>query len=115
MQPDLNDPYVTAALGSALTAFLVWVSGRGWPVIEKGWAMIKGRHKEIRDEAKEGPLMVLERVENELTRCQEMLASALAELTAIRQKYFDCETDKAALRTEVKFLREKHGDPDPAT
>lgn len=107
MEPDLTNPVTAAAVTGIVTAFLAWMTGKGWPVIEKLWDRVNGSRKVIRDEAKEGPLMVLQRVEQELARCQETLTAALSELHGIREKYFNCETEKAELRTEVKFLRSR--------
>lgn len=100
---------VSAIVGSAVTAFFAWVTvkGGGWATVERAIDKWFGARKQLRDEAKEGPLMVLQRVEAQLKHCEEMLSTALSEVSAVRDKYFNCETEKAALRTENKFLREQ--------
>jgi hypothetical protein len=108
-----QDPMTVAAISSVVTAFLVWLSGKGWPVIKESLGWMNDREKSIRAQAQEGPIMVLERVERELKECKESLEEVLAELRDVRQKHFDCEKAHAELNAEVKHLRKQLGVPEP--
>lgn len=99
-----QDPVTVAALTSIVTAFLMWLSGKGWPLIKEWLGLMGQREKDIATAAKEGPIMVLERVERELKECKESLDHVLAELTDVRQKHFDCERKYAAMEEKVKHL-----------
>lgn len=111
-----SDPMTTAAIASVVTAILVWVSGKGWPVIKEWLGLMTQRDKEIAASAKEGPLMVLEEVKRQLaeTKTQaiqdkadqlKQLNEVLIELKEIRKQHHDCETKHAALQAEVSYLR----------
>lgn len=113
-----TDPVTAAAVSSVVTAFLVWVSGKGWPVIKESLGWMSDREKTVRDQAKEGPIMVLEEVKRQLaeTKTQaatdkadqyRQLAEVLLELKEIRKQHHDCETKHAALQAEVQFLRKE--------
>lgn len=93
----------------AIGMFIVWMFKNGGFGQIIGW--FQSTKKEIRDEAKEGPIMVLERVERELKDCKESLEEVLKELRDVRQKHFDCETAHAELKAEVKHLRKQLGIP----
>ena len=106
----------TAAIASVVTAVLVWVSGKGWPVIKEWLGLMSVRDKEIAASAKEGPLMVLEEVKRQLAETKEQalkdradyahkLAEVLIELKDLRKQHHDCETKHAALQAEVGYLR----------
>jgi hypothetical protein len=99
-----QDPVTAAALASVVTAFLMWLSGKGWPLIKEALGLMGTREKAIADSAKEGPIMVLERVERELKECKESLDCVLEELKDVRQKHFDCERKYAAMEEKVKHL-----------
>ena len=113
-----NDPIAAAAISSIVTAFLVWVSGKGWPVIKESLGWMSDREKQVREQAKEGPIMVLEEVKRQLAETKEQalkdradhsskLAEVLIELKDLRKQHHDCETKHAALQSEVQYLRQQ--------
>lgn len=117
MEPaHVNDPLTAAVASSIVTAILLWLSGKGWPVIKEALGLMGQKEKEIRDQAKEGPIMVLEEVKRQLaeTKAQAIadkldqttkLTEVLLELKEIRKAHHDCETKHAALQAEVGYLR----------
>lgn len=105
MDIEPQNTMTVAAVSSVVTAILMWVSGKGWPVIKEACGLMSDREKSIRDQAKEGPLMVLERVEREYRETKETLAAVVTELKEWRQKHHDCETAHSALKTEVQYLK----------
>ena len=113
---NVSDPVTAAALSSVVTAFLLWVSGKGWPVIKDAMGLMSDREKQVREQAKEGPIMVLEEVKRQLEAAEvralklesenaRQLAEVLIELKEIRKQHHDCETKYAGLQAEVQFLR----------
>ena len=109
MESHGQDPVTVAALSSVVTAVLMWVSGKGWPVIKESLGWMSDREKIVREQAKEGPIMVLERVERELAECKESLESVLTELRDVRQKHFDCEKAHSAVTAKVEYLERELG------
>ena len=112
------DPMTTAAIASVVTAILVWVSGKGWPVIKESLGWMTDREKMVREQAKEGPIMVLEEVKRQLAETKTQAATdkadqyrqmteVLIELKEIRKQHHDCEMKHAALKSEVQFLRKE--------
>lgn len=115
---NVNDPVTAAALSSVVTALLVWVSGKGWPVIKEALGWMSDKEKQIREQAKEGPIMVLEEVKRQLaeTKAQavgdkieytKQILDVLTELKEIRKAHHDCETKYASLQAEVHFLHKE--------
>lgn len=113
-----TDPTTAAVISSIVTAILVWISGKGWPVIKESLGWMSDREKLVREQAKEGPIMVLEEVKRQLAETKQQaavdkadqyrqLAEVLIELKEIRKKHHDCETKHAALQAEVQFLRKE--------
>lgn len=118
MEPEkiAQDPMIVAALTSVVTAFLMWLSGKGWPLVKEGLGLMGQREKEIAQAAKEGPIMVLEEVKRQLadTKVQAAqdkadyagkLAEVLIELKELRKQHHECETKHAALQSEVSYLK----------
>lgn len=115
---DANNPITAAALSSVVTAILIWISGKGWPVIKESLGWMSDREKMVREQAKEGPIMVLEEVKRQLAETKESalkdradyaskLAEVLIELKDIRKQHHDCEMKHAELQTELKYLRQQ--------
>jgi hypothetical protein len=116
MENGTTDPVTSAALASVATAFLVWLSGKGWPLIKEWLGLMGQREKDIAIAAKEGPIMVLEEVKRQLVETKEQASrdkaeqatrflDVIAELKEIRKQHHDCETKYAALQAEVTWLR----------
>ncbi len=106
--PDLT-PAMYGAIGYILLAFGHWAAKNGLPWVQQALGMVSARDKELAAQAKEGPIMVLERVERELKENKEALASVLAELKDVRKQHFDCEKKHAELTGELKVLRREVG------
>lgn len=113
---DSQDPITAAALSSVITAILVWVSGKGWPIVKDALGLMGDRERYIRDQAKEGPVMVLEEVKRQMQETKNQaiadkldqatkLNDVLIELKEIRKQHHECETKHAALQAEVSYLR----------
>ncbi len=102
---DVLTPAMYGALGYILLAVMNWVGKNGLPWAKEALGMVSQRDKDVAAAAKEGPIMVLERVERELKENKEALTSVLAELRDVRKQHFDCETKHAALQSEVTYLR----------
>jgi len=111
-----NNPVVVAAISSVATAFFVWLSGRGWPLIKEALGLMGEKEKLIREQAKEGPIMVLEEVKRQLADTKSQAAQdkaeqlkqfneVLIELKDLRKQHHDCEMKHAELQSEVKWLR----------
>lgn len=119
--PELLEKAPWVAIG--LVAMWLFKSG----YLDKFWVWRKEDRKETREEAKEGPLMVLEEVKQQLaeaksrsaadklehtrqmsemkTEHSKQMLEVLTELREIRKQHGDCEKNHAALLAEVQFLR----------
>lgn len=95
-----------------------WLSKDGINWAKGMLGLVSDRDKNIAATAKEGPIMVLERVERELretkenyTKTVQELRSSndqiLSELKTVRQQHFDCETKHAAIVVEVQYLKQQ--------
>jgi hypothetical protein len=102
---DVITPAMYGVLGWIAMQALAWAGKNGMPLLKEALGLVSQRDKDTAAAAKEGPIMVLERVERELKENKEALTSVLAELRDVRKQHFDCETKHAALQSEVTYLR----------
>jgi hypothetical protein len=111
-------PAMYGAIGYVLLAFGHWVAKNGLPWVTQALGLVSERDKEVAARAKEGPIMVLERVERQLADSEEraakdkaehskQLAEVLIELKDLRKQHGDCERNHAELQAEVKYLRQQ--------
>ena len=105
---DGNDPVTVGIVSSAVTALLVWLSGKGWPVVEKAWDRFNAGNKELRQEAKEGPERELAVVREQLAECKLTLKGVIVELEAMREHNKNCEVAQARQEAKLELLVEKN-------
>lgn len=124
---DALTPAMYGALGYIALSLLTWAGKNGLPMLKDAMGLVSQRDKEMAAAAKEGPIMVLERVERQLAASEERAAKqqaesearaakleaeharqlneVLAELREFRKAHHDCETKYAGLQAEVTYLR----------
>lgn len=113
---DAITPAMYGAIGWLAAMLLTWLGKNGMPMLKDALGMVSQRDKDMAAAAKEGPIMVLERVERQLAATEEraakleteharQLAEVLTELRDFRKAHHDCETKYAGLQAEVTYLR----------
>ena len=109
-------PAMYGAIGYIVLAFGHWAAKNGLPYLKETLGMVSARDKEIAHAAKEGPIMVLDRVERELKETNERYervikelkdnySQVMSELKEVRKQHHDCEKNHAALQAELTYLK----------
>lgn len=102
MQDGLSTGAITA-IASGLTALVTALFIRGGPAIVAWWNRSDALEQLRNSQAKEGPLMVIARLESELIETKVQVKELVAELRAIQKEHANCQTEQASMRVRIEY------------
>lgn len=102
----MNDGLSTGAItaiASGLTALVTALFIRGGPAVIAWWNRSDALEQMRTSQAKEGPLMVIARLETELNETKAEVKELVAELRAIRAEHSDCQKTQASMTVRIEY------------
>jgi len=111
----MDETQLTAGVaGGAIVAFVTLLLKHGWPAVKEWWGLQSDREKVIAAQAKEGPAMVIVRLEMELKEVRERTDRDLAEqrqrfnevlgeLKSLQKDHSNCQIEQAELRAMIQL------------